>query len=100
MSTESQVLNWIIHILDQHKDELKNNKVYLFGSRSRQTQKPRSDFDIAIQGKEPINLKLFYQIENRLENLPTLYKIDLVDLNRTSKSFREHALKQSKCIYG
>ena len=100
MSTECQVLNWITNIFEHHKDELTNCKVYLFGSRCRETQKSRSDFDIGIQGEKPIKLTLFYQIEDELDNLPTLYKIDWVDLNRTSESFREHALKQSQLIYG
>ena len=100
MSTENQVLGLITKAIEQHKDELKDCRVYLFGSRSQQTQKSRSDFDIGILGKEPVNLKLFYQIEDEFDNLPTLYKIDWVDLNRTSESFREHALKQAQLIYG
>lgn len=100
MSTENQVLGLITKAIEQHKDELKDCRVYLFGSRSQQTQKSRSDFDIGILGKEPVNLKLFYQIEDEFDNLPTLYKIDWVDLNRASESFREHVLKQAQLIYG
>ena len=78
---------------------LKDHKVLLFGSRARGTAHSRSDFDIGILGKESLSLLAFYEIEDMLENLPTLYKIDLVDLNRVSQKFRDHALREAEVLY-
>ncbi|MBU2571538.1 MAG: nucleotidyltransferase domain-containing protein [Gammaproteobacteria bacterium] len=86
--------------MERHKDDLCYYKIYIFGSRSRGTQHSRSDFDIGIYGNRPVDLKLFYEIEDELDNLPTLYKIDWVDLNRSSKNLQEQALKKGRLIYG
>ncbi len=45
-------------------------------------------------------LKRFYEIQGALEDLPTLYRIDWVDLNRASERFRETALSKGKVLYG
>ena len=50
--------------------------VFLFGSRAKQTATPRSDFDIAVTGVCDIE-----GLRESLDNLPTLYKIDLVDMD-------------------
>ena len=48
--------------------------VILFGSRAKGTATERSDIDIAVSGI-PENLR------EELDNLPTLYTIDLVNLD-------------------
>jgi predicted nucleotidyltransferase len=52
------------------------NTVILFGSRAKGTAMPRSDFDIAVSGVSDIE-----SLREALDNIPTLYKIDLVDLD-------------------
>ena len=49
---------------------------FLFGSRAKGTATPRSDFDIAVAGVSDIE-----GLREALDNIPTLYKIDLVDLD-------------------
>ena len=39
-------------------------KIYLFGSRAKGTNKPRSDFDIAIQWDKKIPAKILFQIHD------------------------------------
>ena len=48
----------------------------LFGSRAKGTARERSDFDIAVSG-----VQAFEELQEELEDLPTLYSIDLVDLD-------------------
>ncbi len=81
------------------RELLAGHKVFLYGSRAQGTARPRSDFDIGLWGKEPLPLVAFYKLEDMLENLPTLYTIDLVDLNRTSEKFQEHALQHVETLY-
>ncbi len=50
-------------------------------------------------GKEPLPLAAFYKLEDMMEELPTLYKIDLVDLNRTSNKFQQQALQHTETLY-
>ena len=53
-------------------------KIILFGSRARGTNTERSDIDIAVSGVVSHDI---YELQEELENIPTLYKIDLVDLD-------------------
>ena len=50
--------------------------VILFGSRAKGTNTERSDIDIAVKG-----VKNIWELQEKLEEIPTLYKIDLVDLD-------------------
>jgi len=80
-------------------NELKGYKVILYGSRASGKATERADFDIAILGKEALPIKLFHEIADRLENLPTLHEIDIVDLKRSSEKFRKEVIKNYKVIY-
>ena len=51
-------------------------RIILFGSRAKDTVTERSD--IAVAGVASCDI---YELQEELENIPTLYKIDLVDLD-------------------
>lgn len=78
---------------------LKGYKVILFGSRAKGSAKARSDFDIGIVGKQSLPHKTFFEIEEAIEALPTLYKIDLVDFSTKNDSFKEEALTVYEELY-
>ena len=66
-------------------------EVILFGSRAKGTAKSTSDFDIAVTGVKDIE-----GLREVLDNIPTLYKIDLVDLD----TCRNHLLMEDIQTYG
>lgn len=74
-------------------------RLYLFGSRARQTSGPRSDYDVGIEADGPLALDLIARLRDELESLPILQKIDLVDLRAVTEDFRRHALSGAKLIY-
>ncbi len=94
------VLAMIRQCLEKAGSELQGRQVVLFGSRAVGRAGARSDFDIGVTGEKPLPLDIFYRIEEDLENLPTLFSIDWVDLNRVSPEFRARALLESIVIYG
>ncbi len=96
---EQQIKAMIVQQLESAKELLVGHKVFLFGSRVRGKARPYSDFDIGIWGEAPLPLKAFYKLEDMMEELPTLYKIDLVDLNRTGDKFQQQALKHVETLY-
>ena len=53
-------------------------KVILFGSRAKGTATERSDIDIAVSGVKSCDV---LDLEEKLQDIPTLYTIDLVDLD-------------------
>jgi len=100
MSREDQILSWIREGLLRYADELSGYQVVLFGSRASRNHRERSDFDIGVVGSEPLPLQTYYRISDFLESLPTLYRIDWVDLNRAMNRLRENALKNAVVLYG
>ena len=51
-------------------------EVILFGSRAKGTARERSDIDVAVSG-----VKDFDALVEQVEELPTLYSIDLVNMD-------------------
>ena len=80
--------------------DLRGYRVFLFGSRTSGTARDRSDFDVGVLGDTPLPLATFYKMEDLFEEIPTLYRIDWVDLNRVSPEFCREALKQTEVLCG
>lgn len=69
-------------------------KIFFFGSRVTGRSTERSDIDVGIEGPNPIPHETLQDIDEKIEELPTLYKIEVVDFRRVPKKFaavaREH----------
>ena len=100
MTREQQVLDMIRGAIGEFADELQGYTVFLFGSRAAATMHARSDFDIGVLGERPLAAGLFSRVADRLEELPTLYRIDWVDLATVSDRFRAEALRRRVTIHG
>jgi len=87
----------IFKIIGKHLD-LNEYKVFFFGSRVREENFPRADIDIGILGKKPVPAEIKFKIEEELEELPTLYKFDLVDFAEVSEDFKKEALKSIEYV--
>lgn len=96
---EAEIMQMLKDLFAQRKTDLAKHRVLLFGSRARGNAKQHSDFDLAVDGDEPLPLKSFFEIAEDLENLPTLYSFDWVDLTKVNNRFREEALKSARVIY-
>ncbi|MCD6149249.1 nucleotidyltransferase domain-containing protein [bacterium] len=90
--SEKELKKEILRIAGKYLD-LNEYRLFFFGSRVSGKSFERSDIDVGIQGKQKLPLTAKMRIEEDLENLPTLYKIDLVDFNDVSKDFKKVALK-------
>lgn len=77
---------------------LSKYRLFFFGSRVRGDSFPRSDIDIGIEGEKELPAKIKLEIEGELENLPTLYKFELVDFKTVSSDFKNEALKYCRLI--
>ena len=75
-----------------------NYQLFLFGSRAREIHDERSDIDIGILTDSKISGKNWLSIQEKLEQIPTLLKIDLVDFNAVDEEFKKVALKYTKEI--
>ena len=68
-------------------------KIFLFGSRARGTAHERSDIDIGIEGPVAVPYDILASIMAEIEELPTLYSVDVVDFKRAPEQFRAAALE-------
>jgi predicted nucleotidyltransferase len=100
MDREAEIKKMIAEVMHRNAERLRGHKVFLFGSRTTGNARSHSDFDIGVVGEAPLSLSDFYDIEDQLDELPTLYKIDWVDFNRASPRFSERAARQIEVLHG
>ena len=67
-----EVISRVAELCRQHDAQ----KVILYGSRAKETARERSDIDIAVTG-----VKDFDALVEEVENLPTLYSVDMVNMD-------------------
>ncbi len=77
---------------------IKEFRVFFFGSRVEGKGNEHSDIDIGIEGEKEISYETISAIQEEIENLSTLYKIEVVDFKKTSDDFREVALQSVEPI--
>ena len=82
-------------IIGQYLD-LSTYRVFFFGSRVSGKGSERSDIDIGIEGKEPIPVSLLEKIRENINQLPTLYSIDVVDFLNASDDFKKVAREHTE----
>lgn len=73
-------------------------RVFFFGSRVAGGGSERSDIDVGIEGPEPIPFETMAQIRDEIEEIPTLYTIEVVDFKRVSDAFRTVALQRTESV--
>ncbi len=81
----------VIHAVEYH---FPNAKIMLFGSRAEGTSEEGSDIDIAIDTGSPIPLEEISRIRATMENLTIPLFVDVVDMQRISKDFKDAILKR------
>ncbi len=90
-----EILQEILKIIRRYLPE-KDFKLFLFGSWVKESAEPTSDIDIGILGKEPIDGWVLMRIRGEAEAIPTLRKIDIVDLKMVDEKFRANVLSYAK----
>lgn len=76
----------ILKIVGKYLD-LREYKIFFFGSRVNGKGSERSDIDVGIEGKKEIPEKILLKIREEIKNIPTLYHIDIVDFRKVDKDF-------------
>ena len=69
-------------------------KLGLFGSRSKGTQLKFSDVDLVIMGKDKVPGYILENVREAMEKSRVPYRVDVVDLNSLSQTFRENVLNE------
>ena len=93
-----QIKAMIREALIPFRPRLGERRLMFFGSRVAGTSRERSDFDVAIDGPDRVDRQLFAEMLDALEELPTLYRVDLVDLPTVSERIRAEMLSHAEEI--
>jgi uncharacterized protein len=80
----------ILEIVGKYLD-LREYRVFFFGSRVSGQGDERSDVDVGIEGSVPVPKDAMRDIQEGIENLPTLYKIDIIDFCEVTEKFKKVA---------
>lgn len=78
--------------------DLNKYKVFFFGSRVSGKGSERSDIDIGIEGPKEIPLEIISAIKEESSNLPTLYRIDIIDFRNVDKDFYKVAKQDIEMV--
>lgn len=87
----------VLRIIKQYLN-IDDYRVFFFGSRVAGVENELSDIDIGIEGRESIPSGVLSGIENELDNLPILYKIDIVDFKKVLPDFYKVAIQRIEPI--
>lgn len=85
--SEKKLKEELLKIIGKHLN-LSKYKVFVFGSRVTGKGDDRSDIDVGIEGPEPVSSAAKLEIAEEVENLPTLYKIEIVDFSQVPDKFK------------
>lgn len=94
--TASEIIEKVAKIVSQEVSQ--EFRLFLFGSRADKTNDARSDVDIGILAGNPINVKQLFTIREKIDEIPTLLKIDFLDFAAVDDKFQNVALKNAKEI--
>lgn len=94
---EKKLKKEVLAILAKYLD-LKKYKVFFFGSRVCSGGTDRSDVDIGIEGDAPVPAVAWSHIQEELDNIPVLYKLEIVDFKQVAPSFKEVAEQNIELI--
>lgn len=83
-----QVINEVVQVCKKYSAK----QVILFGSRAKGTALERSDIDIAVAGVHD-----FEYLLEEVEEIATLYSIDLVDLDTCDNQLLLEDIEQYGC---
>jgi predicted nucleotidyltransferase len=73
-----------------------NAEVIWFGSWPQGKARPRSDIDLAVSTGAPIPPERMGLLQEAVDELPTLYQVDIIDLNAAGSALREEILKHGE----
>jgi predicted nucleotidyltransferase len=87
----------ILTIIGKYLD-MKDCRIFFFGSRVTDKGNERSDIDIGLERDHEIPRATMAKIKEEMENLPILYKLEIVDFKTAAPEFRAVALKKIEMI--
>jgi amidophosphoribosyltransferase len=77
-------------VLSILRARIPDRAVWVFGSRANGNARRRSDLDLAVDGDEPLPLRLRSELAEDFDQSDLPYRVDVVDLASITPEFRKH----------
>ncbi len=97
MERRQQIKLWLKQVLEKNLSGVSFN-AFIFGSQANKATLSRSDIDLGIKSDTEITNVQLAGILSDLEQLPMLYKIDLVNFNLVDEKFSYIALQNCESL--
>lgn len=94
MTKKTNILTLINQVMKKHI----TGKVFVFGSQANKEELIQADIDLGFESEKEVPFKTYLKIKNELEELPTLFKFDLVDFSKVSEQFKKVAYQNIEVI--
>ncbi|GBE16829.1 nucleotidyltransferase domain protein [bacterium BMS3Abin15] len=95
----NELLNQIIGMIIRQLGENTHFELYLFGSRAKNEAAEGADIDLAISCPQ-LSEGVYRKVKREIENIRTLYSIDLINLEAVDPDFKEIILADARKLYG
>ena len=92
---EAEIVNATVEIIKKYVNPL---RIILFGSRAKGNNAKHADFDFAVECRKP-QISIQQEINEEIEKISGLYKVDIVYMPSVDKEFKEIILKTGRVIY-
>lgn len=98
LHTVTEVKRAVARIITSRLGARSGYRVFFFGSRVTGRAHERSDIDVGIEGPGEVPPRVLADIKEQINNLPTLYTVDVVDFVRASPGFRRIAKEKIEMV--
>ncbi len=95
LDLEPRHLDMVLHVIRKHLPE---GRVIAFGSRVKGNAQRFSDLDLALEAAAPVPFKTLALIDQDLSDSDLPMKVDVVDMNSVSPSFKERILSSGTAL--
>ncbi len=92
MDRRQQIVQWLKAAIAENLSGF-TYKAFIFGSQANKSTLKRSDIDVGIISDEEIPAYKLSKINEAIENLPMLFKVDLVNFKEVDKKFSSIAMQ-------
>jgi predicted nucleotidyltransferase len=91
------ILKRIVQVIRRYLPD-ESHRILLFGSWTTLEAAPTSDIDIAIAGATAVDPGVMSEIHEEIDQLPTLRKIQIIDLQHVHDRFRDRVISQGQVL--
>ena len=94
---KEEIISDAVNIIRRHLSD-REFEIVLFGSWARGDAQENSDIDLGLVGPESVDDTTLLRIKEEIRCIPTLRRIDVVDLSKTDDTFRQDVLSYAQVL--